>query len=133
MKRLAALLVLLGFAGMAVFGFAIIMHPMSRDSSGDCLAGVVTNSACPTDGVNMADHHISAFQFFSSAALSAPLALLAVALFFGVVGYMLFVPSARLVRHRFFARLRHKYRSNYFTAVAVFSVWLSRFQFSPSF
>ena len=83
MKYLATIL-LIGFVGVALFGFAWMPHQMSGHSGSDCLASfVVGKSLCP-DGNNSfsyAFYHFQAYEFFSNAIIVSVAAVLAIIAF----------------------------------------------------
>lgn len=73
MKYLAIIL-LIGFMGMGLFGFIGMPHQMSEHSGSDCLASFVVNKILCPDGNNSfsyAFYHIQAYQFFSNALIGS--------------------------------------------------------------
>ena len=73
-----ALLVLVGFIAVGVFGFAGMSHDMSHGSG--CIATALNNSTvCPQDALSSALYHIAAYQDFSQATIT-PLSLSALVL-----------------------------------------------------
>ena len=69
MKYLATIL-LIGFVGVAIFGFMWMPHQMSSHSGSDCLASLVVNKSLCPDGdstFSYAFYHFQAYEFFSSA------------------------------------------------------------------
>lgn len=80
MKYLA-LILLIGFIGMGLFGFIGMPHQMSGHSGSDCLASFVVNKILCPDGNNSfsyAFYHIQAYQFFSNALIGSFAAIFAV-------------------------------------------------------
>lgn len=80
MKYLAIIL-LIGFIGMGLFGFIGMPHQMSGHSDSECLASFVVGSSLCPDGNNSfsyAFYHIKAYQFFSNALISSFVAIFAV-------------------------------------------------------
>ncbi|MFA5831820.1 MAG: hypothetical protein WC878_08435 [Candidatus Paceibacterota bacterium] len=71
MKKIGTLLLLVGFAGMAVFGLFVMDFAMGHDDMG-CIASRVSGneSVCPMNLLQMAFHHISAFQAFTQSTVS---------------------------------------------------------------
>jgi len=70
MKYFLTIILILGFAGTAIFGFAAMPHDMDMVQSGiDCPAIFLKNGAtCPRFGGSFADsaYHIGALKFFLS-------------------------------------------------------------------
>lgn len=66
MKKIGTLLLLVGFAGMAVFGLFVMDFAMGHADSG-CIASRVSGneSVCPMSLPQMAFHHIFVFQSFT--------------------------------------------------------------------
>ena len=64
MKYFASIFLLIGFVGMAVFGFAFMDHSMTHGTDSGCIFSAVTGTACPPDQANMLTHHSAAFQIF---------------------------------------------------------------------
>ncbi|MBM2818010.1 MAG: hypothetical protein HW401_600 [Parcubacteria group bacterium] len=83
MKYLATIL-LIGFVGVALFGFVWMPHQMSDHVGSDCIASlVVGKSLCP-DGNNSfsyAFYHFQAYEFFSNAVIVSVAAVLAIIAF----------------------------------------------------
>ncbi len=133
MKRFAALLLLVSFAGMAVFGLFVMDFAMGNDNAG-CIASQVNgNSAvCPLSLLQMAFHHISAFHAFSLAviAYTATLVLLFLLVFLAFVSLWIRFLSFR--PPRFLRRLqRRKTETSLFQKQKI-TRWLSLFEHSPS-
>lgn len=83
--KFLTLILLIGFIGIALFGFIGIPHQMSEHSSSDCIASFVVNkSLCPDENntFSYAFYHIQAYQFFSNALIISLLVISA--LFVGV-------------------------------------------------
>lgn len=82
--KFLALILLIGFIGMGLFGFIGMPHQMSghsEHSGSDCLASFVVNkSLCPdrNNSFSYAFHHIQAYQFFSNALIGSFVAIFAV-------------------------------------------------------
>ncbi|MCK9351500.1 MAG: hypothetical protein WCT49_04540 [Candidatus Paceibacterota bacterium] len=66
MKYFATLLLLIGFAGMAIFGLFVMDFAMGHGEVG-CIASNISGDGgfCPLGALEMAFHHIDAFQAFS--------------------------------------------------------------------
>src|SRR3989344_4498172 len=98
--RTFALLVLVGFVAIGVFGFAGMSHDMSHGSG--CIASALNNTVvCPQDALSSALYHIAAYQSFSQAtiisfSLSALVLLILLAALFAVRKRPLPIPSAPL-------------------------------------
>ena len=82
--KFVALILLIGFVGVAIFGFVWMPHQMSGHSGSDCIASlVVGKSLCP-DGNNTfsyAFYHFQAYEFFSNAIIVSVAAVLALIAF----------------------------------------------------
>ena len=82
--KFVALILLIGFVGVAIFGFVWMPHQMSGHSGSDCIASlVVGKSLCP-DGNNTfsyAFYHFQAYEFFSNAIIVSVAAVLAIIAF----------------------------------------------------
>ena len=77
--RAFALLVLVGFVTVGVFGFAGMSHDTGHNSG--CIAITLSNSVvCPQDFVSSALYHISAYKSFTEAVAVTPLISLILAL-----------------------------------------------------
>ena len=91
MKYLATIL-LIGFVGVAIFGFVWMPHQMSGHSGSDCIASlVVGKSLCP-DGdstFSYAFYHFQAYEFFSSAIIVSVAAVLAIIAFAFILTFVL--------------------------------------------
>ncbi|HCM43509.1 TPA: hypothetical protein DIS55_00980 [Candidatus Kaiserbacteria bacterium] len=98
--RAFALLMLVGFVAVGVFGFAGMSHDMSHGSG--CIASTLNNSVvCPQDALSSALYHIAAYQSFSQATIislsfSALALLILLAALFAVRKKILLIPSAPL-------------------------------------
>ncbi|MFA6272910.1 MAG: hypothetical protein WC673_00225 [Candidatus Paceibacterota bacterium] len=95
MKNLAAVLILVSFISMAVFG-AIIINDSMMNHNG-CIASAVTGGDCPINQLALFFHHLAPLQVFSISLPLAPVALLflflllcvfAVSLAFGKIYYL---------------------------------------------
>lgn len=71
MQRLSISFFIVFFAGLSLFGIVFMAHQGSM-THGECLAGGVSNAACPQDigALPMIDLHFSALGLFSSAIFS---------------------------------------------------------------
>jgi len=98
--RAFALLVLVGFVTVGVFGFAGMSHDTGHNSG--CIAITLSNSVvCPQDALSSALYHIAAYQSFSqttitSLSFSALALLILLAALFAVRKRLLPIPSVPL-------------------------------------
>ena len=85
-------MLLIGFAGVAIFGFVWMPHQMSSHSGSDCIASlVVGKSLCP-DGNNSfsyAFYHFQAYEFFSNAIIMSVAAVLMIIAFAFIFKFVL--------------------------------------------
>jgi hypothetical protein len=92
MKKYLATILLIGFVGVAIFGFMWMPHQMSGHSGSDCIASlVVGKSLCP-DGNNTfsyAFYHFKAYEFFSNAIIVSAVAVLAIIAFAFILTFVL--------------------------------------------
>lgn len=121
-------LLLVGFIGIAVFGFLAMGH--SADFKGKCLASVVNRSICPVNMADAVNFYLSAFKSFSLAVLSFGLNLMALAAVFAAV--LCFVIFSPLFNFNSFS-----FSKSVFAAPANikrnFLRWLSLHEQSPNF
>jgi len=84
MKQISAILILLGYAGLAVFG-VFAMSQSWHMVRGGCIATVANSAACPPESNPLAffSFHLDAFKKFSTATL-ASFAIGFLAIFFGL-------------------------------------------------
>jgi hypothetical protein len=131
MKKIGTLLLLVGFAGMAVFGLFVMDFAMGHNDTG-CIASSVSGgpTVCPMSLLQMAFHHISAFQAFSLAivagAFNVLLALASLSLVFVFTRWLANAPPKFLRRIR-----RRENKFSYFQFQKI-TRWLSLFEHSPS-
>jgi hypothetical protein len=130
MKRFATALLLVGFAGMAVFGLFVMDFAMGHDDMG-CIASRVSgdDAVCPMSLMQMAFHHVSAFQAFS----------LATIVFSFILGFLFLFASIRffvkiLSFHppQFLRRLRKRQTESPLFQYQKITRWLALFEHSPS-
>lgn len=132
MKHIATLLILFSFSVMAVFGFVVMTHAMVGDTGVGCFAGLVGGEDCPLGATDIAIHHISAYQVFSSSPIPVGLTLLGVMLVGLVFATWFFTDPRAQYRAHGSARLKHRHLENYFSSINVFLRWLALLEFSPA-
>ncbi len=137
MKFLTTIL-LIGFIGIALFGFIGMPHQMSGHSGSGCLASfVVGKSLCP-DGANSfsyAFYHIQAYQFFSNALTSSVATILAIiaSAFILIFALKNFYTRPVLKNQNFYLKKRIIEISNSLhSSFRNFIRWLSILENSPS-
>ena len=132
MKYLATLLLIMSFAGIGIFGFALVDHNMQSPNN-DCVASAIDGTECPTNIMAMTSHHISAVQALTTTlpASSNWLLLLASLLLISVSIFLcyknLLLPKLEFLPQR----LRDLTLHSLYSRQKVTS-WLSLFELSPS-
>ena len=132
MKRLASLPLILGFVGIALFGFALF--DMGPGHMGGCVASAIDGTACPTNVAGAAAHHLSAWQSFMTTVASPISGWLL------VIASLLLISSSVFLFYRYllypkpiFARqrLRDLALDSLYSQRGIIS-WLSLFELSPA-
>ncbi len=133
MKRLILLSLVLGFVGVAVFGF--VSFDMGPNHSGGCIASVIDGVACPANAGGIVAHHLSVWQSFMTTWV-APIPgwfLLVAFLFLISISFFLFRRYVRYPKPMFvLRRLRDLARNSLHSQRKIIS-WLSLFELSPAF
>lgn len=130
-----ALIVLIGFMGMAVFGFTAMNHEgdhMARAAS-DCPIISVLVFTCTPSAVIMAIQHITAFQSFSNTPLVSSLSLLLVLAVLALLAILQlkFSPAFSLCRSQ--GLLNHQQAVNIkLCSTSKVQNWLSLLEHSPA-
>lgn len=133
MKITLAILTLLGFAGVGVFGF-LMMGDLSNHAS--CLASNTQGAPCPEENpLAFASFHLFALKFFGTATFTNVLAaffvLIAVLAVFGIV--QLFVVHKSLSFARTVASIR-SYLASFVSYIELeLRLWLAARENSPAF
>lgn len=130
MKYLSALLLIMSFTGISVFGYA-----MMNDPNSGCITSMINRTECPTSALGMSLHHISAVQTLTSTIVAPSISgwlLLLASLFLIPVSIFLFYkkllfPKLELLPQRLRDLTLDSLRSQQKT-----SSWLSLFELSPS-
>jgi|SRR3989344_5277244 len=136
MKYLAALLLIVSFAGTGIFGLTLLDHGMMGASSGDCVASSIDGTVCPTSIVGMTLHHISALQTLMATIVPASNWLLLLASLLLLIAALLLLSFCRNVLHEKLEPLRERLRDFAFAALysrQKVTSWLSLFENSPAF
>lgn len=132
MKYLATLLLITSFAGIGIFGFALVDHNMQSQDN-DCVASAIDGTECPTNIVAMTSHHVSAIQTLTTTlpASSNWLLLLASLLLVSVSIFLLY-KNLLLPKLEFLPqRLRDLTLHSLYSRQRITS-WLSLFELSPA-
>jgi hypothetical protein len=133
MKNLATLLLLVGFAGMAVFGLFVMDFAMGHDGGG-CVASRLNgnDNLCPMNLMQMAFHHVSAFQAFSlsTSAFSFTLGLIFLLSFLSLS--LLFIKILSFRPPIFLGRLQRGIPEPSLFQQQKIIRWLALFEHSPS-
>src|SRR3989338_2869631 len=113
MKSFAALVLIVSFVGIGIFGFALLDHAMMHGSNSSCVASTIDRTACPASIIDMTLHHIFAFQRLMTTVLplTSSMLLLLTSLFslgLALLSLFLFSPPRLAVsryrqRYSFFA------------------------------
>lgn len=132
MKYLATLLLIISFAGIGIFGFALVDHNMQSPNN-DCVASAIDGTVCPTNIVAMTSHHISAIQTLTTTLpASSNWLLLIASLLLVSVSLFLFYKNLLLPKLEFLPqRLRDMTLHSLYSRQKVTS-WLSLFELSPA-
>lgn len=134
MKYLATLLLIMSFAGIGIFGFALVDHVMMDGSNSDCVASAIDGTECPTNIMAMTSHHVSAIQTLTTTTvppIGSWLLLLASLLLVSVSIFLfhkdLLLPKLAPLPQRLRDLTLHSLYSKQKTIS-----WLSLFELSPS-
>lgn len=135
MKYLSALLLIMSFAGISIFGFFLFDYAMMNDSNSHCIASVIDKTECPTSAMGMTLHHIASVQTLTTTTVVpsiSGLILLIASLFLVLVSVSLFYkkllfPKLELLPQR----LRELILDSLYNQQETNS-WLSLFELSPS-
>jgi len=132
MKYLATLLLIMGFAGIGIFGFALVDHNMQSPNN-DCVASAIDGTECPTNIMAMTSHHISAVQALTTTLpASSNWLLLLASLLLISVSIFLFYKNLLLPKLEFLPqRLRDLTLHSLYSKQRITS-WLSLFELSPA-
>jgi hypothetical protein len=134
MKRILSLLLIIGFVGIGVFGFALFDHAVMDGSSNGCVASAIDGTACPTSIMDMTLHHISALQTLTTTVVPpiSSLLLLLASLLLISVSILLFYKDRLLPKLELLPqRLRDLTLDSLFSHQKITS-WLSLFELSPA-
>jgi hypothetical protein len=134
MKYLITFILIISFAGIAIFGFTLFAHGMNSSDS-NCITSPIDGTVCPTSIAAMTLHHISSLQTLLTAvtpSISNWLLLLAFMLLVSVSVFLLYknilFPKLELLRER----LRDLATDFSYSKQKIIS-WLSLFENSPAF
>ena len=138
MKKYLATILLIGFVGVAIFGFMWMPHQMSDHAGSDCIASlVVGKSLCP-DGNNSfsyAFYHFQAYEFFSSAIIVSVAAVLAIIAFAFILTFALKNFDPRSISRKQIIYLKKRLieiADSLHSNLKNFIRWLSLLENSPS-
>lgn len=135
MKYFASILLIMSFAGIGIFGSALLDHGMMSSSNTGCGFSAIDGTPCPTNIMDMTLHHISALQTLTMTivpSISGWLSLFASLLLISVSIFLLYknllLPKLGLLPQRLRdLRLHSLYSQQKITS------WLSLFEDSPAF
>jgi hypothetical protein len=133
MKIFSTLILVIGFAGMAVFGLFVMDFTMGHGDMG-CIASSVNgnDTVCPMSLMQMAFHHISAFQAFSLSTVAFSFVLGLIFLLASVASSLLFVQILSFRPPILFGRLQRGIPELPFFHYKKITRWLALFEHSPS-
>ena len=87
-KQIGALIILVSFLALAIFGFSIITHGPNGNMSGDCPFSIATGfSLCFQNNVDVIIHHISTYQSFFQTSPNINLLIFAVFILFATIAF----------------------------------------------
>ena len=136
MKSLLTIVLLIGFVGVAVFGFAGVSHGASDAHDSGCIMALAQGADCPTEerAADFLAFHLGTFKSFSTAifgepALASLLTLILLAAFIAAAALASDATPSRSVAH-----FRHRWRE-FLCAVKQRRLlfWLSLREHSPTF
>lgn len=136
--KFLTIILLIGFVGIALFGFIGMPHQMSEHLSSDCIASFVVNKSLCPDGNNAfsyAFYHIQAYQFFSNALIGSFAAILAVIALAFILTFVFREIGSRLVLKNqiFYLKKRlTEIADSLHSSFRNFIRWLSILENSPS-
>ncbi|MBI2482529.1 MAG: hypothetical protein HYV76_03160 [Candidatus Vogelbacteria bacterium] len=134
MKSILTLILIVSFAGIAVFGFTIFSHSMSESTSG-CVTSPIDGTPCPTNIVAMTLQHVSALQTLTTSVTSSISSWILLLAFILLVSFSISIfyknllfPKLELLHQR----LRDLVFNSFYSKQKITS-WLSLFENSPAF
>ncbi len=135
MKSLLTIVLLIGFVGVAVFGFAGVSHGASDAHDSGCIMALAQGADCPTEerAADFLAFHLGTFKSFSTAIFGEPVLASLTALILLVLGFAAFELRADAVHPRLAAYARYRWRQ--FLDLAEkrkLLFWLARCEHSPT-
>ena len=132
MKRFLPILLILSFIGIAAFGASFF--DMGMGHSGGCVASAIDGTACPTDIMGFAVHHVSALQTLLGTAVppDSGWILLLASLLFMSVGAFFFYKSLLLPKLELLPQRLRDLSFNHLLSQQKIISWLSLFELSPA-
>lgn len=134
MKYISALLLIISFTGISVFGFFLVDYAMMHDSNSGCSVSVVDGTECPASAMGMTLHHVASVQTLTTTVVPSisGLILLLASLFLVLVSIFLFCKKLLFSRIELLPqRLRDLMLDSLYSQQKTNS-WLSLFELSPS-
>ncbi len=132
MKRFLPILLILSFLGIAAFGASFF--DMGMGHSGGCVASAIDGTACPTDIMGFAVHHVSALQTLMGTAVPSDSSwvLLLASLILVLVGISLFCKNLLLPKLELLPQRLRDLSLNHLRSQQKIISWLSLFELSPA-
>lgn len=134
MKYLSALLLIMSFAGISVFGFFLVDYGMMHGSNNGCLASVVDGTECPASAIGMTLHHIASVQTLTTTVVPSVSGwlLLFASLFLIFVSVSLFCKKLLLLKLELLPQRLRDLTLGSLRSQQKTNSWLSLFELSPS-
>lgn len=130
MGKSFAVLMMLSFVGIAVFGFLAMSHENSHGYG--CIAATASGMNCLNDVTGIALLHIGTFKGFSTALIGQPIVSLLALLVLALGAGISLTSSWKPVPLCFFARKKLVSRSPYSPLKTEFTRWIALHENSPS-
>ena len=133
MKSILTLILIISFAGIAVFGFTLFSHGMSESTSG-CITSPIDGTPCPTNIVAMTLQHISALQTLTTSVMPSFSSWILLLAFILLVSFSIstFYKSLFYPKLEFSHQRLRDLASNSFYSKQKITSWLSLFELSPA-
>ena len=130
MKYLVVLLLIISFAGMGIFGFALF--DMGPENGGNCLASAIDGTECSANIIDSAGHHISAVKTFTETIVPSSDGLLLLLAFLFLIFIFSFHKNLLYPKLEFFPQhLRNLIFNSFYSKQKIIS-WLSLLELSPA-
>lgn len=135
MKKYLALILLVGFAGGALFSISAMDHGHGSQLSSDCPMSPLSAAVCPTGVLSVASHYISMYQAFTNGLASSVVTqvLMTVILFVSIAyAFRKYIVSIQHLILSFCSRRLHRNFDASLRGSREITRWLSLLVNSPS-